>query len=352
MKFVSFPCNKKSRLYLSLLILLMFALTVFPQNGQKPPQLSLADILIGLRSKKATLEERNKILAEAVKVRGITFALTPEIEKELTGTGAGAELVNAIRQKSPIIKPVVKPTPQPTPSAFDIQRRANLNVANGEFDLAIADYNKVIEMKSADSTTYLNRGWAYSNKKNYDLAIADYGKAIELNPKELMAYLNRAEAHEKAGNIEKAVGDYQKAVELDGENAEARNNLQRLQNEIAKAKEQPQPTTTNPQNKETVSATQNPSQPVNLGALNNLAVNLVVPVYPSIAQQSKIQGKVTVQVTLDEEGKVVSAKAVGGPSLLRSVSEDAVRKSKFKPALVAGQAVKAIGFIIYNFKGI
>ena len=63
------------------------------------PQLSLADLLIGLRSKKVTLEERNKILAEAVRQRGITFALTGEIEKELSTTGAGKELISAIRQK-------------------------------------------------------------------------------------------------------------------------------------------------------------------------------------------------------------------------------------------------------------
>ena len=62
-----------------------------------------------------------------------------------------------------------------------------------------------------------------------------------------------------------------------------------------------------------------------------------------------IKGKVTVQVTLDEEGKVISAKATNGHSLLRAVSEEAVRNSKFKPALVGNRPVKATGFITYNF---
>jgi hypothetical protein len=47
--------------------------------AQAPSQLSLADILIGLRSKKVELADRNKILTEAVLSRGITFTLTPEI---------------------------------------------------------------------------------------------------------------------------------------------------------------------------------------------------------------------------------------------------------------------------------
>ncbi len=356
MKFTSFTANKTLRFYLSTFVLLLtFSLSVFPQT-EKPAQLSLADILIALRSKKATLPEKNKILAEAVKVRGITFTLTEEIEKELMTTGADSELVGAIRLKNPVIKvqptPVVKvlPTPVPTPTAIDFQRRANASFANGEFDSAITDYSKVIEMKSADATTYLNRGASHFGKKNFELAIADYDKAIEINPKELTAYLKRAQANEETGKIETAISDYQKALELDGENESARNNLKRLQDQIAAAKaaEQPQTTTGNKQN---IPTTVSSSEPVNLGTLNSLAINLVIPNYPSFAQKSNAQGKVTVQVTLDEQGKVISAKAVEGPTLLRGVSEDAARKSKFKPAMVNGQPVKATGFIIYNFKG-
>ena len=347
--------NKKSRFYLVPFILLaslMFSVSAFSQKTQ-PAQLSLADILIGLRSKKVTLDERNKILADAVKVRGVTFALTPEIEKELMTTGAGKELVDAIRQKNPAIKPiempVIKPqptaTPVPQPTALDFQNRANLHFTKGEFDSAIADYNKVIEMKSADASVFLNRGLAYSNKKNYDLAIDDFDKVIELNPKDSAAYFNRGDSYEKSGNVEKAMADYQKAFELDANNEAAKDNLKRLQDEQAKTAASQQKTET-----ATTTETNNTPQNVNLGTLNNLAVNLVMPVYPSFAQKSAIQGKVTVQVSLDEEGKVISAKAIDGPPLLRSVSEDAARKSKFKPARIGEQVVKATGVIVYNFK--
>jgi len=87
--------------------------------------LSLADILIALRSKKADPGEKNKILADAVKQRGITFALTSEIEKELDSTGAATDLIAAIREKAPPppVKAAAKepqapvPAPEPEPAA-------------------------------------------------------------------------------------------------------------------------------------------------------------------------------------------------------------------------------------------
>ena len=81
-------------------ILLTLSVAVFAQGSQ----LTLADILIGLRSKKATLPERNQILTDAVLTRGTTFAITPEIEKELSTTGADKALIAAIRMKSQPVK--------------------------------------------------------------------------------------------------------------------------------------------------------------------------------------------------------------------------------------------------------
>jgi protein TonB len=58
---------------------------------------------------------------------------------------------------------------------------------------------------------------------------------------------------------------------------------------------------------------------------------------------------VIVNVTIDNRGNVVSAKAVQGHPLLRSAAEDAARRSKFKPVSVNGQTVNAKGSINYNF---
>ena len=43
---------------------------------------------------------------------------------------------------------------------------------------------KAIELNSEDANAYKNRGLAYGIKGNFDFAINDYTKAIELNPEE------------------------------------------------------------------------------------------------------------------------------------------------------------------------
>ncbi len=320
-----------------LLMSLLLSLTFVLRGQTAQAQLSLADILIGLRSKKVNLIERNTLLAGAVKTRGITFALTPEIEKELVNTGAGGELIGAIRQKSPKIiaaptpapklepTPIAAPTPIPTPTATPTPTP--------------------VPSPPPDSAFYRIRANAHIVKAEYELAVVDFDKAIEMNPKESMAYFNRGDSYEKMGNLQKAIDDYRKASELDASNEPAKNNLRRLLlAEQSKALPKPEI-------KEAASISEPPaaSQTVALGQLKSFAVKLETPVYPLNAKQFKIDGAVTVQITLDEEGKVLSAKASDGHSLLRAASEEAARKSKFKPARVGNQAVKATGFIIYNF---
>jgi TonB family protein len=326
-----------------------------------------------LRSKKVSLDERNKLLSDAVKVRGITFSLSPEIEAELTGTGASSELVEAIRQRSVKIKfvsdtksssaPVLAATPT-LDNAF-YRKRADENIGKGEFELAVNDYTKAIELNPKDAAAYLNRGRALSNKKSFDLAILDYEKTIELNPKESTAYSNRAEVFEKKGKIQQAIGDYQKAVELDANNESAKNNLKRLQDEQAKieqakieqAKIEQAKALAKSKETEKTAVTETPKTAeqsetpkiINLGSLVGQAVRMVMPAYPPSVRRMNIGGQVRVDITLDENGNVTSANAVSGPQFLHLASEDAARKTKFRPAAIGSQTIKATGYIVYNF---
>jgi TonB family protein len=343
-------------------------------------QLSLFDIFTVLRSKKASLPEKNQLLTEGVRQRGITFAINADIEKELRSAGADDNLIEAIRQKSPVVKPSPTPLPSPEPKPTPVatpkppdfayyQNRANASFVMGEYDAAINDYTKAIELNSKEASIYFSRGMAFYNKQSFNRAIADFDKAIELDADESMAYYNRGNALEKVGNFEKALGDYQKAVELDADNEPAKNALQRLKVALAKnnpsfspssfpipspastpvkdeVKEKSDPTK---EVKEIAQAV-NPDEPVNVDSLKELAIRLVTPVYPLVERQRNIEGLVTVQITIDEEGKVISAKAISGPRGLRVASEEAARRSRFRSVLVNNKAVKATGFIVYNFK--
>src|SRR5436309_2390617 len=55
-----------------------------------------------------------------------------------------------------------------------------------------------------------------------------------------------------------------------------------------------------------------PQRPKNIGVVNGIAIYLPKPQYPSSALQLNIQGKVDVQITIDESGNVISAKAASG----------------------------------------
>lgn len=85
------------------------------------------------------------------------------------------------------------------------------------------------------------------------------------------------------------------------------------------------------------------------GVLNGKATSLAKPAYPDAARAVKASGAVNVQVTIDEEGNVVSASAVSGHPLLRQASEEAARASKFSPTLLEGVPVKVTGIVVYNF---
>lgn len=85
------------------------------------------------------------------------------------------------------------------------------------------------------------------------------------------------------------------------------------------------------------------------GALTGSATSLPKPLYPPAAKAVGAQGKVDVQVVIDESGRVISATAVNGNPLLRQAAEDAARKAKFDATTLSGVPVKVTGVIAYSF---
>jgi TonB family protein len=90
-------------------------------------------------------------------------------------------------------------------------------------------------------------------------------------------------------------------------------------------------------------------KPVSGGVLNGTAVLLPPPAYPDAAKRMRVQGMVTVEVILDETGKVVAANATAGPTVLRDAAVQAALKAKFSPTKLSGQPVKVSGVINYKF---
>jgi protein TonB len=84
--------------------------------------------------------------------------------------------------------------------------------------------------------------------------------------------------------------------------------------------------------------------------LNGKALSLPKPEYPSLAKRVGVEGTVSVQVLIDETGKVISAKSVAGNPLLSAAAQKAALEARFSPTVLNEQAVKVSGVITYNFQ--
>jgi protein TonB len=92
-----------------------------------------------------------------------------------------------------------------------------------------------------------------------------------------------------------------------------------------------------------------PPTVVSKGVITSQATYLPKPIYSEIAKRLHIQGTVSVQVLVDEQGRVISAKAVSGSSFLVPEAQKAALQARFSPTLLSGQPVKVSGLITYNF---
>lgn len=85
------------------------------------------------------------------------------------------------------------------------------------------------------------------------------------------------------------------------------------------------------------------------GVLNGRALKKPQPSYPQLALAARAQGTVNVQITVDEQGDVITAQAISGHPLLQGAAAQAARQAKFTPTKLCGRPVKVSGVITYGF---
>lgn len=102
-----------------------------------------------------------------------------------------------------------------TQHIYGISGESKYMLAN--FDEAILDINKAIELDSLDPSSYKVLGDCYLYKNSFDRAIKEYTKAIRLNANYYQAYLGRAKCYEKLNTSDFLVSaeqDYQSAFKI------------------------------------------------------------------------------------------------------------------------------------------
>lgn len=111
----------------------------------------------------------------------------------------------------------------------DYKYYANLGVDEtnkGNFDGAIAAFDKAIKLKPDWDFLYFSKAVAFHNKLELEAAFENYKKAVELNPKMIDAYYNLAQvilARKPVGNddLKQALAYLENAVALDEKFADA-----------------------------------------------------------------------------------------------------------------------------------
>ena len=78
-------------------------------------------------------------------------------------------------------------------------------------------------------------------------------------------------------------------------------------------------------------------------------INDVVPVYPELARQARIQGAVRLKVVIGTNGRIHTVTLIGGHPLLVSAAMDAVRQWVYQRPLLNGRPVEVEAFVDVNF---
>ena len=102
---------------------------------------------------------------------------------------------------------------QPSVAAYNLRGSAYYD--NGEYDIAITDFNDALRMGPPSGTIFHNRGNAWRSKGEFAKAIADYDQSIKLGPPSAFSWQNRGISKRALGDLDGALADINEAIRLD-----------------------------------------------------------------------------------------------------------------------------------------
>ncbi len=102
--------------------------------------------------------------------------------------------------------------------------RGTVYSKKGQYERAISDLTRAINIDPDFAHPYNNRGTAYANKGEYENAISDFSEALTIDPNYAEAYYNLANACSSIGQYERAITNYCQAIRINPKYIEAYNN--------------------------------------------------------------------------------------------------------------------------------
>jgi lipoprotein NlpI len=96
-----------------------------------------------------------------------------------------------------------------------LNSRGGAYVLLGRLDDSLLDLNRAIALDPNNANAFNSRGFANHLLERYDAAIADYDRAIALDPADATWFNNRGLTYQSMEQFDKAVADYNRAIKID-----------------------------------------------------------------------------------------------------------------------------------------
>jgi tetratricopeptide (TPR) repeat protein/DNA-binding transcriptional MerR regulator len=192
-----------------------------PQPAEKETEQEAAEGVIS-----ETIAESGKpVVPEPPITQPKTIASVPTTTKEADAPPTDRTEAASSEQAQPIapveaprtaekVKPIGNLQKTDNPDAAIWEQKSYEAAVRGDFDIAIADATKAIELDPGRVNPYINRSWAYIEKNMLEHAIRDCKAALQIDPKNMLAYNNRGLAFQRRAQFPQAQEDYRKACDL------------------------------------------------------------------------------------------------------------------------------------------
>ncbi len=90
--------------------------------------------------------------------------------------------------------------------------------------------------------------------------------------------------------------------------------------------------------------------PISSGVASSIALYKVLPVYPPIAREARVQGTVVLEAIISKQGTIENLRVVSGPAMLQQSALNAVSAWRYRPFLLNGEpvAVETTVNVVFN----
>ncbi|GEM_PF-1384726 len=191
-------------------------------------------VIFKYRDEKSLQKNRDELKESQDKIERIRLELIEEehkmkllVERLQSVTGDYESKISAIEDKILTLENKSDELDRKTDNMNEINRYFSIaynSVESGNYSEAVRYYTKIIESNPDELTLKVvlnNRGIALQNLGKNDLALKDYQQVIDIDPLHPQSYGNRGNVYDSTGNYEKAIADYSKGIELKSDYTDA-----------------------------------------------------------------------------------------------------------------------------------